>query len=104
MNCGATGGYVQPNRGDSPWRPRGLCAACYGRHYRAGTIDQFAPMGVGRPKQPDHPAPPPERVELVAPRTLLPWGAPQTPEWRRAVAYEERRAAEWLAARQGQAA
>ena len=93
-DCGTTGGAIPTGR-RAPERTRGLCAACYDRHRRHGTLGDHPTTGNNRPP---HPEPLPERVELVAPRQLLPWGGPATAEWQQATDWEARRAAAWLAA------
>lgn len=93
-DCGTTGGWAKTVR-DLPTRRRGLCNACYRRHDWYGTLGDYPLVGNNRPP---HPEPLPERVELVAPRQLLPWGGPATAEWQQATDWEARRAAAWLAA------
>lgn len=74
-------------------RRRGMCDACYGRHQRAGTLDRF-PRVERAPIL--HPAPPPARFDPPPTAHRLPWGAPQTPQWARRVAWESERSAAWL--------
>ena len=99
LECGTTAGLI-PRDCANPRRRRGLCDRCYDRHRTAGTLADYALTPQGRLQGSKHPAALPGYIKLVAPRYLVPWGGPATAAWQKAVAYEARRAAEWLRARQ----
>lgn len=99
LDCGTTAGFT-PRDCTSPRRRRGLCDRCYDRHRIAGTRATFPLSPVAARQLSQHPAALPGYIKLVVPRNLVAWGGPAMAEWRKTVAYEDRRAAEWLQARQ----
>ena len=90
---------------------RQLCKRCYGRAWLQGNHTNYpacgaVPVPYRKGETCLHPIalPPIVNLSTLIPRIRLPWGATQVPEWQQTERYNERRAAEWLAAREQQAA
>lgn len=83
-SCLTTGGALKGNS-RQPWRARGLCSACYNKHFYAGTLEQFSKSDYHS----GHPQPVPARVELT--HQPMNWSALSTQEWHDSIARDNAR-------------